>query len=150
MSDPAQPNSPLSIGKLISGDKFKADALIPAEVKDKIGARGTFFLLIFVPREDVVKISIFPCKSAKIKKILIQLQEFSPELVKGISKVLNDLELTEYIMHTTGLCFSAESCYYETYLDTTDIPEDKLVGVKDDFMKVANVIGVDVSAVPME
>ncbi|MHA1730494.1 MAG: hypothetical protein ACTSU5_01045 [Promethearchaeota archaeon] len=145
-----QPKSPLSIGKLIGAETFRGDALIPEEVKEKIGGKGDYFLLIFVPREDVVKISVFPCKSSKIKKILIQLQEFSPELVKGISQVLNDLELTDYIMHTTGLCFSAESCYYETYLDTTDIANDKLAGIKDKFMEVPSVMEVEVTPVPVE
>jgi len=142
--------NPLSIGKIVNQEKFLQCELIPSEVKDIIGNSGDFFLMIYVPRDDIVKASFFPSKDANIKKILIKLEEFSPELVKGISEVLKNLNLSEHILHTTGLCFSSEACFYESYIHMG--PEDDLDedSVKSAFMEVPKVIEVIVEPIPVE
>ena len=78
------------------------------------------------------------------RKSIIKLKEFSPDLVKGISNVLNDLNLSNAILHTTGLCYEQQKCFYETYLigDTIDSGELTIDNIKNKFMSVANVIDV--------
>ena len=107
-------------------------------------------MLIFISREDVVKISCFPTQNKNIKKILIKLKEFSPDLVKGISNVLNELNLSKEILHTTGLCYEMEKCFYETYLigDIIDSGQLTLENLQSKFMAVANVINVDIEDIP--
>ena len=69
----------ISIGLILPKEDFHAN-LIPTEVKAEI--RNTpYYLLIFFSREDMVKISCFPAETKEIKKILIMLEEFSPDLV---------------------------------------------------------------------
>jgi len=144
----AQKNK-ISVGQIITHDELYNNPIFPSEIKEEI-LDSSFYLLIFISREDVVKISCFPTKKKNIKKILIKLREFSPDLVKGISNVLNELNLSKEILHTTGLCYEMEKCFYETYLigDIIDSGELSLDNIKDKFMGVANVIDVQIEAVP--
>jgi hypothetical protein len=144
----AQKNK-ISVGQIITSNDLDNNPIFPAEIKEEI-MDSPYYLLIFISREDVVKISCFPTKNKNIKKILIKLKEFSPDLVKGISNVLNDLNLSKAILHTTGLCYEMEKCFYETYLvgDVIDSGELSVVNIQEKFMAVANVLNVHIEAVP--
>ncbi|MFX1321720.1 MAG: hypothetical protein ACFFAQ_08750 [Promethearchaeota archaeon] len=139
----------ISVGMIITNEELNNNRIFPSEIKEEI-LRSPYYLLIFISREDVVKISCFPTKKNNIKKILIKLKEFSPDLVKGISNVLNELNLSKDILHTTGLCYEMEKCFYETYL-TSDIIDSGQLNVetlKNKFMSVANVINVFIEDIP--
>ena len=132
----------ISIGLIITRDEL-GSTIFPEEVKNEI-IESPYYLLIFISRDDVIKISCFPTKTNAIKKILIKLVEFSPDLVKGISTVLNELNLSKDILHTTGICYELENCFYETYLisdslDTRDVTVDT---VKEKFMSISKVVNV--------
>jgi len=142
--------NPLSVGHIVNKEHFLQCELIPEEVKEIIGNKGNFFLMIYVPREDLVKASFFPCKDAHIEKILIKLLEFSPELVKGISEVLKELKLAEHILHTTGLCFSSEACFYESYLHLSPEENISIDAVKNAFSQVPKVLEVVIEQIPIE
>ncbi len=139
----------ISIGLIITNDDMNKNPIFPSEIKQEI-LDSPYYLLIFISREDVVKISCFPTKNRNIKKILIKLKEFSPDLVKGISNVLNELNLSKAILHTTGLCYEMEKCFYETYLigDVIDFGELSVNKIKDKFMAVAKVLNVLVEDIP--
>jgi hypothetical protein len=139
----------ISIGLIITNGELNKNPIFPSEIKEEI-LDSPYYLLIFISREDVVKISCFPTKNKNIKKILVKLKEFSPDLVKGISNALNDLKLSKEILHTTGLCYEMEKCFYETYLigemvDSGDLTVDS---IKKKFMSVANVIDVNIEDIP--
>ena len=70
--------------------------------------------------------------------------------MKGISNVLNELNLSKEILHTTGLCYEMEKCFYETYLigDIIDSGELSMDNIKDKFMAVANVLSVHIEDIP--
>jgi hypothetical protein len=135
----------ISYGKLISKDAYKSTSLIPKEVKSNLKVED-YYLLIYIPGEDIIKLSIFPCKNKGIKKILIRLKEFSPDLVKGISDVLKNFNLGSETIHTTGLCFSGINCFYETYIDSTNLDSGKIAidSVKEEFLKVPRVVTVEI------
>ena len=139
----------ISVGLILTNNELNTNPIFPTEIKEEI-LNSPYYLLIFISREDVVKISCFPTQKKNIKKILIKLKEFSPDLVKGISNVLNELNLSKEILHTTGLCYEMEKCFYETYLigdiiDSGDLTVEKL---KDKFMSVSNVISVHIENIP--
>ncbi|MFX1323330.1 MAG: hypothetical protein ACFE8N_00120 [Promethearchaeota archaeon] len=135
----------ISVGLIINNNELNNNPIFPLEIKEEI-SNSPYYLLIFISREDVVKISCFPTQNKNIKKILIKLKEFSPDLVKGISNVLNELNLSKDILHTTGLCYEMEKCFYETYLigDIIDSGQLSLKDIQNKFMAVANVIHVDI------
>ncbi|MBY8985163.1 MAG: hypothetical protein KGD65_08860 [Candidatus Lokiarchaeota archaeon] len=144
----AQKNK-ISVGQIITNNELVNNPIFPSEIKEEI-MDSPYYLLIFISREDVVKISCFPTKNKNIKKILIKLKEFSPDLVKGISNVLNELNLSKEILHTTGLCYEMEKCFYETYLvgDIIDSGELTVDNIHEKFMAVANVLSVHIEGVP--
>jgi hypothetical protein len=139
----------ISIGLIITNKELNNNSIFPSEIKEEI-LDSPYYLLIFISREDVVKISCFPTKNKNIKKILVKLKEFSPDLVKGISNVLNELNLSNEILHTTGLCYEMEKCFYETYLIGDMIDEGQLTIdiIKEKFMSVANVLNVLIEEIP--
>jgi len=139
----------ISVGMIITNEELNNNRIFPPEIKEEI-LSSPYYLLIFISREDVVKISCFPTKKNNIKKILIKLKEFSPDLVKGISNVLNELNLSKDILHTTGLCYEMEKCFYETYImsDTIDSGQLNVETLKNKFMSVAKVINVLIEDIP--
>ena len=145
----AQKNK-ISVGLILTNNELNNNPIFPSEIKEEI-MDSPYYLLIFISREDVVKISCFPTKNKNIKKILIKLKEFSPELVKGISNVLNELNMSKEILHTTGLCYEQQKCFYETYLigDSIDSGELSVDNVKDKFLAVTNVIEIHIEDIPL-
>jgi hypothetical protein len=148
-TDNSNQKNKISIGLIINKDELSKNPIFPSEIKEEI-QDSPYYLLIFISREDVVKISCFPTKNNNIKKILVKLKEFSPDLVKGISNVLNDLNLSKEILHTTGLCYEMEKCFYETYLigDMIDAGELTIDTITEKFMSVANVLNVKIEDIP--
>lgn len=148
-TDNSTEKNKISLGLIITNGELNKNPIFPSEIKEEI-LESPYYLLIFISREDVVKISCFPTKNKNIKKILVKLKEFSPDLVKGISNVLNDLNLSKEILHTTGLCYEMEKCFYETYLigDMIDSGELTVDSVTNKFMSVANVLNVNIENIP--
>ena len=148
-NDKIEEKNKISIGMIISNEELNKNPIFPLEIKEEI-LSSPYYLLIFISREDVVKISCFPTKNNNIKKILIKLKEFSPDLVKGISNVLNELQLSKDILHTTGLCYEMEKCFYETYLVGDNINTENLSieTIKEKFMAIAKVTNVIIEDIP--
>jgi hypothetical protein len=147
-SEESQKNK-ISNGLIITKEHLKS-TIFPDEVQNEIND-APYYLLIFISREDVIKIFCFPTQNKLIKKILIKLEEFSPEVVKGISEVLNDLQLNKDILHTTGICYELEKCFYETYLvgDTLESGDITLSLIDEKFMAIPRVNKVSIEDIPM-
>ena len=137
----------ISTGLIISNDQLMNNPIFPQEIKAEI-TNAPYYLLIFIYREDVVKINCFQIQSDSIKKILIKLTEFSPDVVKGISTALRDLKLSKDIIHTTGLCYEMEECFYETYVSADAFASESLTeSIKKNFSSISKVISVSIEDV---
>ena len=148
-TDETNQKNRISVGLLISKDDLN-NTIFPSEIVEEI-LDTPYYLMIFISREDVVKISLFPTENPHIKKILIKLKEFSPDLVKGISSILKELGLSKNILHTTGLCYELEKCFYETYLSGDDFSKKITVeSVKKKFLSVAKIISVEIEDIPLK
>jgi len=140
-SEKETPKKKISIGLIIDKEELHSNVIFSNEIKKEI-MDTPFYLLIFISREDVIKISCFPTKTNNIKKILIQLEEFSPNLVKGISSVLRELNLSKEVLHTTGICYELSDCYYETYVNGDDVNEEDIEEIKRAFLSIEKVNNV--------
>jgi len=140
-SEKDRPKNKISIGLIIDKEQLHSNMIFSNEIKDEV-MDAPFYLLIFISREDVVKISCFPTKTNSIKKILIKLEEFSPNLVKGISSVLRELNLSKEVLHTTGLCYELSDCYYETYVNGDDLDTEDIEEIKRAFLSIEKVNAV--------
>ena len=98
-----------------------------------------------------MKINIFPIENKTIKKILINLTDFSPELVNSISTILKDLNLSDCILHTTGICYAEEFCYYETYINIANLNEINITleKIKEDFSNIPRSNKVMIEDIPL-
>ncbi|MFX1493230.1 MAG: hypothetical protein ACFFBZ_03005 [Promethearchaeota archaeon] len=139
----------ISLGLIITKEDLNL-TIFPDEVKEEI-IDSPYYLLIFISREDVIKVSCFPTNSKLIKKILIKLEEFSPEIVKGISEVLSELNLSKDILHTTGICYELEKCFYETYLigDTLESGHLNAELIKNKFLSIQKVNNITIEDIPL-
>ncbi|MFX1394511.1 MAG: hypothetical protein ACFFAH_13175 [Promethearchaeota archaeon] len=146
-TDNSNQKNKISLGLIITMDQLN-NSIFPKEVLKEI-SNTPYYLLIFISREDVVKISCFPTKTNNIKKVLIKLTEFSPDLVKGISTVLRELDLSKYILHTTGLCYEMEKCFYETYIIGENLDPAKIEIIKKEFNAIMKVIDVNIEEIPI-
>ena len=146
-TDNSNQKNKISLGLIITKDNLN-NSIFPREVLKEI-SDTPYYLLIFISREDVVKISCFPTKTSNIKKVLIKLTEFSPDLVKGISTVLRELDLSKYILHTTGLCYEMEKCFYETYIIGENLDPAKIKTIKEEFNAIMKVIDVNIEEIPI-
>lgn len=133
----AQKNK-ISVGLIIDKEELHTNVIFPNEIREEV-QDAPYYLMIFISREDVVKISCFPTKTNNIKKILIKLEEFSPNLVKGISNVLRELNLSKDVLHTTGLCYELSDCYYESYINGDEIDSEDIEEIKRAFMSIEKV-----------
>ncbi|TXT62744.1 MAG: hypothetical protein BAJALOKI3v1_510024 [Promethearchaeota archaeon] len=136
-SKDAQKNK-ISVGLIIDKEELQSNVIFPGEIKEEV-MDAPFYLLIFISREDVVKISCFPSTTNNIKKILIKLEEFSPNLVKGISSVLRELNLSKDVLHTTGLCYELSDCYYESFITGDGMDSEDIEEIKRAFMAIEKV-----------
>lgn len=139
----------ISLGLIITKEDLNS-TIFPDEVKEEI-IQSPYYLLIFISREDVIKVSCFPTKTKLIKKILIKLEEFSPEIVKGISQVLNELNLSKDILHTTGICYELEKCFYETYLigETLESGQLNMDQIKNKFLSIKRVNNITIEDITL-
>jgi hypothetical protein len=141
----------ISFGYLVSKDDFEKSPFIPSDSKIHL-KKSPFYLLISIPGEEILKISVFPCENSAIKKILIRLKEFSPDLVKGISDVLKNFNLGDSTIHTTGLCFSGVRCFYETYIDSAKMGVKNVSAeqIRAEFLKVPRIEEVQLQDVTLK
>ncbi len=140
----------VSIGLIVKNEDIVSNKIIPKKIIQSL-KKKPYFLLIYIIREDIVKINIFPIENKTIKKILINLKDFSPELVNGISNVLKDLNLSDYILHTTGICYAEEFCFYETYINIANLNEINisLEKIKEKFSNIPKINNVKIEDIPL-
>lgn len=136
------------MGIIVKKEEIENNIIFPKEILQSLETKP-YYLLIYIIREDIVKINVFPVETKSIKKILINLESFSLELVNGISEVLKDLN--EYILHTTGICYSEEFGFYETYINMEKLNEKNITleKIKEDFMNIPKIVKVIVEDIPL-
>ncbi|MBY9005620.1 MAG: hypothetical protein KGD63_02580 [Candidatus Lokiarchaeota archaeon] len=131
----------ISTGLIIDNSELKKNRIFPDEIRNEVHD-APFYLLIFISREEVLKINCFPTKTNNVKKILIKLEEFSPDLVNGISDVLKELDLRKYVLHITGLCYEVKDCYYEAFIVGDELGQEDVGEVKRRFLQIEKVVDV--------
>jgi len=140
-SDNEVERNKISVSLIIDHRELMNNNVFPDEIKDDV-IQTPYYLLIFIPRKDVIKINCFPISNKHVRKILIKIEEFSPDMVKGISKIFKELNLSKNIIHTTGICFELGECYYESFVKAEILDSETLKRIKKDFMLLKKVIEV--------
>lgn len=130
----------VSKGKLLRrGEVTRLE--IPPVLIDKLPFSSRL-LVIFVPRPDNVKITVIPCKTEEILKIVVHLDQFHPETIRSIADIISELRIST--VHTSGICFHEKECFYEAYVELNPgrgLQEANVI--RDRFSRIEGCRGVD-------
>ncbi len=127
---------------MLTRENLKTLAVPPESLRQFTADAGSY-LVIFNPRPDNMKISIIPCKTKEVLKIVVHLTEFSPQTVKSIADIIYDLKIST--VHTSGICFHEKECCYEAYVETREGILASLI--KEKFQKIPQFKAVDIETI---
>ncbi|MBN2150620.1 MAG: hypothetical protein JW839_04140 [Candidatus Lokiarchaeota archaeon] len=132
----------ISTGIMVTRESLRT-LVTPPEALRQFTAEAGSYLVIFNPRPDNMKISIIPCKTREVLKIVVHLTEFSPQTVKNIADIIYDLKIST--VHTSGICFHEKECCYEAYVEAQG---GEIAGpIKERFSKVPQFKAVDLEII---
>jgi len=97
----------LSSGNKVTMPKEFVEALMPE------GSRPG--LLIFSPKTKTIR--FFETETGTVYKVEINIRSISPNFIKKMTKILKELDLR--MIYSTGFCFTASTCTYEGYIDSS-------------------------------
>jgi hypothetical protein len=115
--------------KIEKGDNIT----LPAEFVDKIG--HNFGLVILVVKDGNVK--LYPVDSDKVMYLKLVIEKLSKTFLEELTEAFMEVSL-EDILFTSGICQSADECFYECYFT----PEQLNVDVKNLYSKLKGITGV--------
>jgi hypothetical protein len=112
----------------------KGDSItLPAEFVDKIG--HNFGLVILVVKDGNVK--LYPVHSDKVMYLKLVIEKLSKTFLEELTEAFMEVSL-EDILFTSGICQSADECFYECYFT----PEQLNVAVDKLYSKLKGITGV--------
>ena len=81
---------------------------------------------VFQYRDNKIKIEMIPVKCDAIFKITLIFSDLlSPDVVRKIGQIFNKYGLN--LVYTSGICMQQGRCIYEVYLDSTNMPNTKIL-----------------------
>lgn len=92
--------------KIEKGDNIT----LPAEFVDKIGQQ--YGLAILVVKDGNVK--MYPVSSSRVMYLKLVIEKLSKSFLEELTMVFMEVSL-EDILFTSGICQSADQCFYECY-----------------------------------
>ncbi len=132
----------ISTGIMLTRENLKMLTMPPDALRQFTAEAGSY-LVIFNPRPDNMKISIIPCKTKEVLKIVVHLTEFSPQTVKSIADIIYDLRIST--VYTSGICFHEKECCYEAYVEMRG--GNIMSSIKEKFSKIPQFKAVDLEII---
>ena len=105
-------------------------------------------LVVFTPRQNLLKIDVFPVEDNEIFKIQLKLTQFSGNTVKAIGRIIREMNIPKNLF-TSGVCLKDNFCLYEAYIEKSNITVTIDV-LKRKFAKVENVVDVIITKLEEE
>ncbi|MBD3353166.1 MAG: hypothetical protein GF364_16920 [Candidatus Lokiarchaeota archaeon] len=99
-------------------------------------------LIVFTPRENILKIDVFPIENKDIIKVQLKLTQFSGSTVKQIAHIIRELNIPKNLF-TSGVCIQSDMCLYEAYIEYHKLGVS-LDDLKERFTDVENVTEVNI------
>jgi hypothetical protein len=105
-------------------------------------------LIVFTPRQSILKIDVFPVETKDIIKVQLILTQFSGNTVKQIGQIIRTLDIPKNLF-TSGVCIKSNLCVYEAYIEERKL-KVSLHELKEKFSEVENVVEVIISKLENE
>ena len=138
----------LSWGKVIEKNALETIKLPKEMVNSFIEGIKTNYnnvLVVFTPRNNILKIDVFPVENEDIIKVQLELTQFSGNTVKQIGKIIRELNIPKNLF-TSGVCVKTNLCLYEAYIEEQKLPVS-IDEIKERFSQVENVINVNITKI---
>ncbi len=144
ISIPSENN--LSWGKVVTKNSLENISLPKDMIQSFINSINTIYksvLIVFTPRNNILKIDVFPVENEDILKLQLELTQFSGDAVKQIGKIIRELNIPKNLF-TSGVCVKSNLCLYEAYIEEQKLPVS-ITEMKERFSHVENVIRVNIT-----
>lgn len=134
----------LSWGKVVEKKSLNTIQLPEDMIKEFINLTELEnMLIVFTPRQNILKIDIFPVESKNIIKVQLKLTQFSGMTVKQIGQIIREMNIPKNLF-TSGVCLQADLCLYEAYIEEQKL-SISLDELKEKFKEVENVVKVEIT-----
>ena len=81
-------------------------------------------------------------------KIAIDIGQLTPDFLKRIGNLFLSLGLKA--LYSTGLCFLADKCVFDGYIDAEEFDKIDIEKLKEDIMTIEGITGVDIKILAIE
>lgn len=97
-------------------------------------------IIILAPNTKIIR--IIPTNSDTVAKININIGKLSPDFLRQMGSIF--IRLGIKTLYSTGLCFTADTCVYEGYLDSTELETVTTDKIYDEFKSIPGVSTVTI------
>jgi hypothetical protein len=131
---------PLTLAKIVDLNDNSTFSL-PPEFLETFKCETNNPQVIIIVLRSTKDIHIIPTKSNSVVKISIEIEDLSSRFLQDLGKFF--MRFSIKTIYSTGLIFTPENCFYEAFIDSTDLsmPVDLL---KDELKGIKGVSGVGV------
>ncbi len=97
-------------------------------------------IIILAPNTKIIR--IIPTNSDTVAKININIGKLSPDFLRQMGSIF--IRLGIKTLYSTGLCFTADTCVYEGYLDSTELESVSTEKIEEEFKAIPGVSTVTI------
>lgn len=142
MTEESQAKEPATV-TLAKMTSIKEDEPIklPSEFINALQPEGkNHAIIILAPNTKIIR--IIPTNSNSVAKININIGKLSPDFLRQMGSIF--IRLGIKTLYSTGLCFTADTCVYEGYLDSTELENVSTDKIYEEFINIPGVSTVTI------
>ena len=114
---------------------------LPASFIEALQPEGkNHAIIILAPNTKIIR--IIPTNSNSVAKININIGKLSPDFLRQMGSIF--IRLGIKTLYSTGLCFTADTCVYEGYLDSTELENVSTDKIHEEFKAIPGVSTVTI------
>ena len=114
---------------------------LPAKFIEALQPEGkNHAIIILAPNTKIIR--IIPTNSDTVAKININIGKLSPDFLRQMGSIF--IRLGIKTLYSTGLCFTADTCVYEGYLDSTELESVSTEKIHEEFKSIPGVSTVTI------
>ena len=137
---------PVTIAKML---KIEDDSLpkLPLDFLKHLRVETREFgVLIFAVSTRTIR--LIPTESDQVIKLIIEIGELTPHFLDELGRVLTAHKVDT--LYSSGICFTADSCQYEGYIDQAEMKATSLDRLKSELMQIRGITSVKLSVLTSE
>lgn len=130
----------VTLAQMCSIQEDEPIRLPPAFIEALQPEGKTHAIIILAPNTKIIR--IIPTNSDTVAKININIGKLSPDFLRQMGSIF--IRLGIKTLYSTGLCFTADTCVYEGYLDSTELKTVTTDKIYEEFKAIPGVSTVTI------